>query len=548
MRTHKWQARKGVVAAKGFDFRRMVRLADSMAETGDLPATVAPGGANRRVWPAMLAWSAAVVAASGGWSAARRALWTDELFSLVTAEGSPREILRNLAAYQPGFFDHPPLFFLLLREVLFLGNSPLLLRLLPLLFATVAAATVGVCLRRRGTPRAAAFAVVAAFVACPAVLFPATFVRMYSLVAALSAGLMWCVSEVASHPVVVRHTRWLGVSIALLLAAMFYTSYFALILGATLGLVAAAWIAAPRVAGGTRAAGVVLLLALVLALLLYLPWFPAVARLVGGESATPSGAVKTDLAARLQFPARFLWSLGGSWVANCVLLAGWSSMMWRSGNRRFWAACALAAIVMPAIVLAAAAPAQRPLAPRYLVFALPWAWTGAALGWIKGLDAARLRRLTPGAVAALAFAATVPFTLAQSWREFMRPAPDWWEAAGIIERHARRDEVILTGGFLSGEALVYHLREPDRFSFHHYVTGMDPFYLECRSPQVVWYVNAAPLPRAYEDIVRRYFPWSVRMEGNMGADGILVCAKKPFSLSGGTAAEHREPAPLPYEK
>jgi uncharacterized membrane protein len=496
----------------------------------------------------MLGWCAAVVAAFGGWSAARRALWTDELFSLVTAEGSPREMLRNLASYQPGFFDHPPLFFLLLRGTLFAGSSPLLLRLLPMLFAAIAAAAVGMAVRRRHNGRAAAFAVSAAFVACPAMLFPATFVRMYSLVAALSAGVMLCVGALAPAPRADRRARWLGAGIAALTAAMLYTSYFCLILCASLGMAALAWLAAPRAAGGTRAAGAVLIAALAAAVVLYLPWMPAVLRLLGSESDPQAAAVRTDLAARLHFPAMFLWSLGGSWVANSVLLCGWGCMMWRPGSRRLWAVCAAAAVIVPAILLAAAAPAQRPLAPRYLVFALPYAWAGAALGWVKALDAARPRRVAPGVLAALAFAATIPFSLAQSWREFMRPAPDWWEAAAIIERHAQPEEVILTGGFLSGEALVYHLREPDRFSFHHYVTGMDPFYGECRSPRVVWYVNAAPLPRAYEDIVRRYFPWSARLEGNMGADGILVCAKKPFSLSAGVAAAHREPVPLPYER
>ena len=98
----------------------------------------------------------------------------------------------------------------------------------------------------------------------------------------------------------------------------------------------------------------------------------------------------------------------------------------------------------------------------------------------------------------------------------------WWK------EYAESDDIILTGGFLSGEALVYHLDQPEQYRFLHYVTAFETFKIAAETPEVMWYVNAAPLPAEFRTVVDQAFPHQVTLEGNAGISAILVASKRDF--------------------
>jgi len=370
----------------------------------------------------------------------------------------------------------------------------------------------------RGRARWAAVALAALLACHPLVLFAATFVRMYALVFALGALLPLCIRALSGDD---RRRRLAGAAgVALLGAAGIYTSYFALLAGAGVALWAALWLARPATFGlKGRQPAVWLLGAGGAGALLAAPWIPVILRLLSAESNLPA----TDVSRASEF-LRLVRDLCGSWAGGAVLLAGWAMALRGEEGRREWLGPFLGMVVVPVALLFALTPAGRPLDARYVIFSLPVLWSGAAAG-IVTLLAGRRRA---GAAAGLA-ACLLAFHAWTARTGQLAPKPDWWAVAAILERDARPGDVVLTGGYLSGEAVVYHLREPDRFEFLHYVTKLDQFTRACANPRVAWFVNAAPLPDAYRTVVEVNFPRRIHIEGNGPMGGITVASKRPFS-------------------
>lgn len=462
------------------------------------------------------------------------ALWMDELFSLMTAGEPPREMVRLLSSYHPGSFDHPPLYFLLLRTVAMLSDAPLVLRLPSMVFAAAAAAIVGSFSGRGSAGIAGRLACAMAFLTMVTVADAATFVRMYALVVLASAGLLSALRRG------IEGTRrealpWLALS-ACLMSALVYTSYFALLLAVGVAGTAAVCLAMPR----AREAAARILLAGAVASVLSLGWVPAIVRMSGHETRGAAEPV-----ARVLQTLKVLFDMsGGNAVGVAFLVAGWTGTMMRERGRGFLCAAFAAGFLVPLLLLAVLSPPQRVIHARYVIFAIPVLYAGAACG-VSHL----LRRLPRPELAFAALLSVV--AAANAWtsaRTVLVRVPDWWRVAETIEAGAAPREIIMTGLSMTGEALVYHLREPERFSFLHYQTDLDAFYVAARDPRIVWYVNSSPLPPPYEAIVNRYFPWRADVVGNRPMGTIMIAAKRPFAVPGQGDAPYHEPVPLSYEQ
>ncbi len=511
-------------------------------------APAAPDRHERRIRLVLGLWAVFLVVLIGFPSATRRALWTDELYSLATAEESVAEILRLTAAYQTGYFDHPPLYFIALRGALFWSATPLALRALSLLCGAALLALWSGEFRRQGLRPLEAAAACALIATHPQLAFLSTFARMYAPLALLLGGgaalLLFrlletpCREEEGETAALSRRGWGHAAALGALLAAALYTSYHTAFLMAGLAILAAIWVLRPSLAGAPqgRSARWLLPAALALAALLAAPWAPTWLRLAGAEEgAGPPGSIPR----MEQFVTEAL-SLGGGGPLGAVSLAGgWIALITfvPGAARRRWIALLAVFVIAPFALQALLLPAHRLVQVRYAIYAVPVALAGAAVGWAALGRSLALPAAWSRWIALLLLLAPVPFNAARLHSTFLREVPDWWAVAETLEREARPEEIILTGGYLSGEAVVYHLREPGRFSFQHYVTRYDEFLASCRDPRIVWYVNAAPLPPDFAAVVSQYFPWRAWLEGNGPGGRILLAAKKPFHLPGGAPAE-----------
>lgn len=486
----------------------------------------------------ILGWvlgAVALVALTAGPGAATRALWTDELFSLTTAEENAATILKLLADYQPGYFDHPPLYFLLLRSVLLFGNSPLALRFLSLLFAAGALALWSLEARRGGLSLGAAAALMLLLALHPSLRLHAQEVRMYSLVLFLAAA-AWTLTR-RLYEARGRRRFDLAAALAFVLAAMLYTSYFSILFLAGLLCLASCWALRPPAADLPRSrASLLILLSCAAALLLFAPWTPVLFKLLTREG----DRIISNEGDRLIEVVRLARELAGSKVALAALVGGWCAMAFNPILRATWLPALFALVLLPFSLLAVLAPPSRVVLVRYIEFSIPIALVGSALGW-QGLVRKVSRPALAAPFAALLILLPAPFYHALARQSFLQEGPDWWGAAEIIEANALPREFILTGGYLSGEAMLYHLDRPERFSFIHYVTELDRFRSNCRDPGVVWFVNAAPLPPAHEQILHRYFPYRAQFRGNMTFRVIQVYSKKSFLIPWGGDAIYHEP-------
>ncbi|MEO8377979.1 MAG: phospholipid carrier-dependent glycosyltransferase, partial [Candidatus Sumerlaeota bacterium] len=417
--------------------------------------------------------------------------------------------------------------FLLLHNVLYYGNSPFVLRFLSGLFVTGSAALVSFILLREGFKKSAAILAGACFLFQPTVVETGVFVRMYGLFLFEATLLLFILQSLFQKPGDRRLIAGGGIVLALAL----YTSYFALLLTASLGL--AGLLLLPK--KQTQAFGLAIISICLCAGLLAIPWMLVLPRFVHQES----GAV--NAANRLNEVFTLLSILGGSGIATLVLLAGLATAIWNPDSRKaaiflscFW-------VAIPVAILSIASPTNRPVVERYVCYTWPALFIAGVLGIRVILSKYKTALgIFLGILLIWNFGMT-------NLRVFVR-YPDWWEAASIIEHNAKPRETIMTGGFLSGEGMVYHLKNPRDFTFLHYVTTLDGFYVAARDPEVVWYVNSAPLPKSYSDIMRRYFPYRVSFIGNGTMNLITVASKKNFTMSDGSPATYFEPVPLEYEK
>lgn len=476
-----------------------------------------------------------------GKQATYRALWTDELYSLTTAEEDIGKMLYLLWHYKPFYFDHPPLYFILLHSVLYWGNSPLLLRSISLVSTIIVIALWSVYLYRHEGSLALSIAFCLLLSLHPTICFQATNVRMYAFFLLITSCAILLLLKIPALPP--RRRTPIMIVLSLLLAASIYTSYFGILFVLGVFIIGMVWMFFPSVINQkTTHAGVVVLLSCVFCLFLISPWFPSVFRLLQSDVHRATFPVP-----RLKQFVDLLVDLGGTPMGLAILVMGWCAFFLFQKQRLEWTLLLISFFIIPLILLTILTPSDRAILLRYIIFGVPLVIVGSVRGW-----SLLARKVFRKRVFSIAFVTSIillptPFNYIHLHNTRFKSVPDWWAAAKIIEMNARSDEIILTGGYLSGEAIVYHLKNPTDYTFVHYVTDIDPFYLYCKDPRVVWYVNAAPLPEAYRKIINRYFPYRVSFEGNQGLGLIEVCAKKPFTLPWGGKSPYYEPIPLEYE-
>jgi hypothetical protein len=472
-----------------------------------------------------------LVAISAGPASLHSALWTDELFSLATAELPPDRMLSALHRVEQGWYDQPPLYFLLLRAVLAMGNDPLTLRLPSMIFVAAMAGLWGILLRRRGAPLAVAIAFEAWLAWHPLIRFHAGSVRMYALLLLETAAIFWMVMDLLRAGM--RPPAIAAIGLVGLLTASIYTSYFAgplavgiALLGATAAIRPGWWRGKPERQTHRRLAGWFILAACAVCGLLLLPWTPAILRVMALERPH----VHLTSQDRWREFSGIMLQLAGGGPAAAVLGLGWLGVLLDRRRRQPWCWALIGWMAIPTLILFGLNPASYEFHPRYLIFLAPPLAAAGASGWLAILRRFRWnRRLRTAVVTGLLLCGAVAGEF-RARATFLAPMPDWWGAAQILEANARPEEIILTGGYLTGECLVYHLDHPERYSFYHYVTQYAAFAGYCRDPRVVWYVNAAPLPEAYREVVESSFPHRLEFAGNRGFSTILAASKKPFSV------------------
>lgn len=511
-------------------------------------------------------------------SAIRDPLWVDDLFSLRTARLPHADILRETANYRPYRYDHPPIYFHLLREtVRMLGDSPVAGRAPSMFLVAAFASLAALSARRRGLSLATACALGAALALHPYVAFQATSVRMYPLVLVLCAVALAAADRVAERAAgPARRLLAPCVAISLSLAAIVLTNYFGVFFGfgmgalGVLGILFPKTLAPPEASEDSRAgrrAGVALVASCFGSLVPLLLWAPTLARLVGAESRDD---VVLDLPARIAQVIDLGLHLAGIYhvhlptgvdrdavrigaILAIPLLGGWASLIAFGGaDRARLVARWVAFTVVPFVLLVASSPPQRVLYVRYLLWGALPILEGAAFGWDR-LAARVAAGRSDGARRAIPLAAFGLLLGLFAWqyhRHTMPARPDWWRAARILESNVGPGEVVLTGGYLSGDVLEYHMAAPRRIRFLHEVFEMDPFYLACRNPAVTWYVNSSPLPEGYAAIVQRYFPYrtSIHAYGAGPEMVIEIRCKRPFRLPEGDVSPYEEPIPLEWER
>lgn len=468
----------------------------------------------------LIALAVLAVAVFTGGQAVSRALWTDDLYSLTTAEESPGKIISLLRSARPNYFDHPPLYFLVLHSILHYGNSPLLLRSISLICVALAAALCGICYRRWGGSYAGAVAVVLGLILHPLISWQAINVRMYAMFLLFATGATMSAAELF-HARGRSRIGWAAL-VALFLAVGLYTSYFMPVFIVTLIAGCSYYVLTYSDKKKMAQSLTWLSVSVVVAAVFFTPWAPVFFRVMQSS---------TGLAPVIYSPWQQLWMvfppLIGSPVTAVVLLVGFITMLMM--NRRV----AITGLVMfgtPLMLLVILSPRRRELDARYVITCVPVMIVCAVAGWEHLLRHARLRPRIKYVIAILLVIIITFFQHLQTRRTYFRPVPDWWYAAKIIEQNARPGDTILTGIYLSGEAILYHLRDPDKYKYIHYLTDYDSFSVACRDPRNIWHINAAPMPPDCLQVRNENFPYHTTFEGNAGLGKIEVYSKRPFKV------------------
>jgi hypothetical protein len=428
------------------------------------------------------AWTAAVLAVGGLCLALRlhtlaaQTFWFDEVLTAIGAQSL------SWVLYAPQIFGHPPLQYLVTWVMTADGTGEGWLRA-PFVLAGTGSVVALAFLGRRllGATGGLLGAVLLAL--APFHVELSQLARPYAFLMLLSVLSFLALMRALESP---RATRWLWFSG--LAALNLYTHYLAAEMLLVEALVAALWLARCRGRGWSGA-----LLAFAGVGVLYLPWFPVVARIAAGHAGTGHVplAMLLDLSWRVFVP-QFLGPGAAGPVALALGLVGLLAL-----RRRPEAALGLVAwIVGPFLVLWLAQP-RHFVAGRHVGFVMPALMllvahgltvaVRIALRWfpdglrVPGRVAVRVA--SAAASALLLWSAAAPDALGAYYHR--RQGSDWRTVASVLDHLvAPEDQVLATLG----------AEYPLRYYWRLDVEGFDPTRLaeRPRPPGArVWIVTLA---------------------------------------------------------
>lgn len=467
--------------------------------------------------------------------ASKLALWMDDFYSLSTAEAPIFKIIQRCRIYQSGGFDHPPFYFMLLHFVLAINNSPLYLRFPSIVFALLGIWMIVKILKLWEIPFL--YRITGIFIVGlhPVIFFQSVTVRMYTMFLFLTFMILYIIFSVELNG---RFSLGRKVFLVLTLTVLLYTTYFGIIFAIGLGLYALFLILPGFIPLLRRSflcpvweessltfAGKIFK-TLIAASIFIIPWAPTYINLLEAEGkvGAQSGVIQTGL-------LRSLWTsfslLTGTWYGIMIFLLGFILLVIYSRERWKVISLFISFILWPVLVILTLKPEARAFEPRYCIYSIGVLYILAAKGFYhyKSQNRSRLIRWV---IFLLVLLTLISFAYANYQNHILLPRPNWWGVAKVIEQNVLPHEFILTGGYLSGEALVYHLDHPERFSFIHYVTDYVKFKKMVENPGIIWYVNAAPLPEPFKELVDQWFPYQWNCPGNGYKGVILVASKKKF--------------------
>lgn len=465
----------------------------------------------------------------------RQGLWTDELFSLVAARDRPSIFLRLLWDLHPPYYDQPPLYFLLLHPFTWAGESAIALRIPSVFFGIAALTSACLMARRVGLSLFMTSALLILLATQPTTRFQCTNVRMYSLFLFENVLLALSLVRIAFS----GNARWRDILIGgFALGAMFYTSFHSTVIAAGITSICFLFLLVPaslRKRGLIRArpTGIALFKLLAIAALVGSGWFlPTLQkRIIFGAS---DFIYPDSLLTQVIQVTRAMF--GGIWT-QLILLAGILSFGLLGKNRIILGILSLGCVLIPSFLAVVLTPPDHFIADRYFIHVPIWIFLISGLGWQSLAD-----RLIPKfkiarvATLLLFISPAVSFYI-QMQTTLFKPFPDWHAAAVILQSNALPEEGILTGGFMSGEAIEFEMPDSHPFTFHHKVYDLAPFRRMARKENVIWHINAGPLPPEFIAIIKEEFPYYAAFEGRNLAQ-IEIHAKKPFTLPWGAESQY----------
>ena len=411
------------------------------------------------------------------YTVASQSFWFDEVLTAIGAQSF------SWVLYAPQIFGHPPLQYLVTWAMTGDGSSEGWLRA-PFVVAGVGSVLALGCLGRRLLGRTSGLLAALLLGLAPFHVELSQLARPYAFLLLLSILSLLALVRALEEP---RTGRWLWFSA--LAALSLYTHYLAAEMLIVDVIVVAGWLARRRGAGWSVA-----VLSFAGVGVLYLPWYPVVARMTGGQAGTghlPMAAL-LDLTWNVFVP-QFLGP--GRAGPAALALAGVALVALR---RRPVVALALASwVLIPFLILWLAQP-QHFVAGRHVAFVMPALMLlvahglatagGAAIRWFPR-DARVPRRLlaraaTVAAAAVLLWTASIPEALGGYYQR--RHWADWRTVGDVLDRLvAPGDRVLATLG--ASYPLRYYWR-PD-------VVGLDsarlPEPLLADAPGRVWIVTLA---------------------------------------------------------
>jgi len=322
------------------------------------------------------------------------------------------------------------------------------------------------------------------------------------------------------------------------LGAMFYTSFHSTVIAAGITSICFLFLLVPdslrkRSLIHARPTGIAMFKLLVIAALVGSGWFLPILqkRLIFGASdfVYPDSLITQVVQVTLAM-------FGGIWT-QLIVLAGMLSFGLLGKNRIILGILSLGCVLIPSFLAVVLTPPDHFIADRYFIHVPIWIFLISGLGWQSLSDRLILKFKFARVATLVLFISPAVLFYVQMQTTLFKPFPDWRAVAVILQSNAFHEEGILTGGFMSGEAIEFEMPDSHPFTFHHKVYDLAPFHRMARKENVIWHINAGPLPPEFTAIVKEEFPYYAAFEGRNLAH-IEIHSKKSFVLPWGDEAQY----------